>query len=266
MLADQAGALISRAGRLAEQAEPLVQRAGELVGRADGLLERFEPSLRGLEPVLNRLAESTSPAEVDAAIQLIDTLPELVQAMENDVLPIMKTMGTVAPDLRNLLGTSKELNEILGSLPGLGRIKKRVEERQELEDQDRLAEAIRPVPPTRCARQCADPGEAAHHDQSAGKKWIPSGARASSFSIPPRRHIASDRAFSMCTHAHMRAPPCRNPSSDIGDQGRHQDVTGAGAVAELLALPVSGYRSDLDLAGREFTTVVRDEDGPLVGH
>jgi ABC-type transporter Mla subunit MlaD len=146
-LADRAGTLIARAEPLAERVDPLVTQADELVGRAGGLLAEFEPSLRTLEPVLNRLAESTSPAEVDAAIQLIDTLPELVQAMETDVLPIMKTLGTVAPDLRDLLDTSKELNEILGSLPGLGRIKKRVEERQEQEDQDRLANEDPPRSP-----------------------------------------------------------------------------------------------------------------------
>ena len=130
-----------------DSTDPLMQQTGELVGRADGLLELFEPSLRGLEPVVKRLAESTSPAEVAAVIRLIDTLPELVEAMETDVLPIMKTLGTVAPDLRDLLDTSKELNEILGSLPGLGRIKKRVEERQELEDQHRLAKDDPPRSP-----------------------------------------------------------------------------------------------------------------------
>ncbi|MDQ1740709.1 MAG: hypothetical protein QOE53_2361, partial [Pseudonocardiales bacterium] len=146
-LVERAGILLARVEPLAESADPMILQAGELVGRAAGLLAQFEPVLRGLEPVLNRLAESTSPAEVDAAIKLVDTLPELVQAIETDVLPIMKTLGTVAPDLRDLLDTSKELNEILGSLPGLGRIKKRVEERQELEDQERLAKDDPPRSP-----------------------------------------------------------------------------------------------------------------------
>jgi hypothetical protein len=57
--------------------------------------------------------------------------------LEAEILPILATFGTVAPDVRDLLDTTMELNEILGSVPGLGRIKKRVEERQERQDLDR---------------------------------------------------------------------------------------------------------------------------------
>jgi hypothetical protein len=46
----------------------------------------------------------------------------------------------VGPDLHELLFVSRELNEMLGSLPGMGRIKKRVEEEQAEED------AVRPSP------------------------------------------------------------------------------------------------------------------------
>jgi ABC-type transporter Mla subunit MlaD len=146
-LAKQAGELVASTGPLAELAGPMMQQAGELMGRAGGLLDGAEPSLRSLQPMLDRLARTTSPAEVDAVVQLIDTLPQLVQALQNDVLPIVKTLGTVAPDVRDLLDTTKEFNEILGSLPGLGRIKRRVEERQEQEDHDRLAKDDPPRSP-----------------------------------------------------------------------------------------------------------------------
>ena len=49
------------------------------------------------------------------------------------MLPVMTTLGTVAPDLHDLLDVSRELNEMLGKLPGLGRIKRRVEEEQAAE-------------------------------------------------------------------------------------------------------------------------------------
>jgi ABC-type transporter Mla subunit MlaD len=146
-LAKQAGELVATTGPLAELAGPLMQQAGDLVGRAGGLLDGAEPSLRSLQPMLDRLAQTTSPAEVDAVVQFIDTLPELVQAMRDDVLPIVRTLGTVAPDVRDLLDTTKEFSEILGSLPGLGRIKRRVEERQEQEDFDRLAKDDPPRSP-----------------------------------------------------------------------------------------------------------------------
>jgi hypothetical protein len=39
----------------------------------------------------------------------------------------------VAPDLHDLLETSRELNEMLAKLPGMGLIKKRVDEEQDLD-------------------------------------------------------------------------------------------------------------------------------------
>ena len=42
--------------------------------------------------------------------------------------------GSVAPDLHELLDVSRELNEILGKIPGIGRLKRRVEEEDEGDD------------------------------------------------------------------------------------------------------------------------------------
>ena len=53
--------------------------------------------------------------------------------MERDLLPVMRTLGTVAPDVHDLLDVSRELNGMLGKLPGMGRIKKRVDEQQALD-------------------------------------------------------------------------------------------------------------------------------------
>lgn len=145
-LVGRADTLLDRAGGVLDATDPLLKRTDAVLGqteplvsRAKGLLDGAEPSLQRLQPIMDRLASTTSPAEVDAVVQFIDTLPELVQAMRDDVLPIVRTLGTVAPDVRDLLDTTKEFNEILGSVPGLGRIKRRVEERQEQEDIDRLA-------------------------------------------------------------------------------------------------------------------------------
>ena len=41
---------------------------------------------------------------------------------------MLTTLGSVAPDLHELLNVSRELNEILGKIPGVGRLKRRVEE------------------------------------------------------------------------------------------------------------------------------------------
>lgn len=109
----------SRAGDAVGEVEQIVTRVGPL-------LDRFEPLLDKLEPIASKLVDTTSPDEVEAVVQLVNHLPELVDKIDNDVLPILDTLGTVAPDLRELLTTSKELNEIVASIPGLGRMRKHV--------------------------------------------------------------------------------------------------------------------------------------------
>ena len=54
----------------------------------------------------------------------------LAGQVEGDVLPVMRSLSTVAPDVHDLLDLTRELNGMLGKLPGMGRIKKRVDEQQ----------------------------------------------------------------------------------------------------------------------------------------
>ena len=75
-------------------------------------------------------AERDDPDEVAALVRMVDHLPELTARLEEDVLPIMGTLGSVAPDLHDLLAVSRELNDMLAKLPGFGRIKKRIDEEQ----------------------------------------------------------------------------------------------------------------------------------------
>ena len=115
------------------RADGLVADADKSMARLVGLLDAVEPSLTALQPTLERLAETTDPGEVDALVSLVDQLPQLATQVERDVLPILTTLGSVAPDLHDLLDVSRELNEMLAKLPGLGRIKRRVEEQQAAE-------------------------------------------------------------------------------------------------------------------------------------
>jgi len=133
-LIDQVERVVQRADTLVAEVERTRQRTDQVVEQAGALVGDLQPALSQLLPLLEQLADTTSPAEVAAAVALIDHLPLVVAALETDILPILATLDTVGPDLRELLETSKEFNEILGSVPGLGRIKKRVEERQELLD------------------------------------------------------------------------------------------------------------------------------------
>jgi DNA repair ATPase RecN len=140
-----ADVVVERTDAVVARAETVVSRSVESVTAADALLESLvplnqrlttlldslEPSLTRLQPVLERLSETTAPSEVDAMIELIDHLPRLASRMETDIMPVLDSLNTVAPDLHDLLDVSRELNEMLGQIPGLGRIKRRVDEQQE---------------------------------------------------------------------------------------------------------------------------------------
>ncbi len=145
-----------RADAAIDQTAAVVARAGDLTTRAGPLLdqlEQFQPTLLRLQPILERLADTTDPDEVAAIVAVVDLLPELVEKLHTDIVPILDTFGTVAPDLRDLLDVSKELNEMLSAVPGLGRVKRRIEEEQDLQDEIRAEE----VPP-RHRPASADPG------------------------------------------------------------------------------------------------------------
>jgi ABC-type transporter Mla subunit MlaD len=130
-IVDAVESVQERAATAVGRVEQLQARVDQLLTRTGGLLDRYEPALDKLEPILTRLAETTSPDEVDAIVKLVDLLPNVVGKLDEDILPILDTLSTVAPDLRDLLDVSKELNELIGSVPGLGRVKRRIEEERE---------------------------------------------------------------------------------------------------------------------------------------
>ena len=132
---DDAQKQIDRVGTVADDAQKQIDRVGTVaddaavqVGRAASLMDVLEPPLTTLQPTLQTLADTTHPDEVAALVRLVDHLPVLTEQVERDVLPVLSTLGSVAPDVRELLNVSRELNEILGKIPGVGRLKRRVEE------------------------------------------------------------------------------------------------------------------------------------------
>jgi hypothetical protein len=127
-------ALLDAAERIVVDLDALVVAAAATEARLGDLLDRLEPSLTALQPTLARLAETTDPREVDALVSLVDRMPVLAEQVERDVVPVMRTLGSVSPDLHDLLDTSRELNEMLARLPGMGRIKRRVDAQQNAEE------------------------------------------------------------------------------------------------------------------------------------
>ena len=71
-----------------------------------------------------------------ALVRLVDTLPELTDSMEKDVMPVLATLGTVAPDVHDLLTVARELNDMLAKVTGMGRLKRRMDEEEGEDETD----------------------------------------------------------------------------------------------------------------------------------
>lgn len=117
-LLDDVEALVARIEDTRRAADEVVARisendaaAGAVVERAGLLLDRIEEPVTTLQPVLERLAETTDPSEVDALVTVIDQLPALAG--------IVGTMSNVSPDVHELLGTAKDINAMLAKVPFL---------------------------------------------------------------------------------------------------------------------------------------------------
>ena len=127
-VAEAAAAEVARVGVVVDAAATQVERVSTVVdgaaadaGRVAALVDVLEPPMTTLQPTLQALADTTHPDEVAALVRLVDHLPALTVQVERDVLPVLTTLGSVAPDLHELLNVSHELIEILGKIPGIGR-------------------------------------------------------------------------------------------------------------------------------------------------
>jgi hypothetical protein len=75
--------------------------------------------------VLQRMAETLHPSEVDAAVLLIDRLPELLTAVDEDLLPLTRQLQGVGPELHELLTLVEDLHKMVSKLPGMGLVRRR---------------------------------------------------------------------------------------------------------------------------------------------
>lgn len=127
LLLTRAGAAVARIESTRSAAAATIDRVDATVARADALVVLAEPAVLRLLPALERLAATVGPAEVDCVVRLLKLAPELVGRVQQS-LDVLDGLTSVSPDLQDLLASSRELNELLGGLPGMGRVKKRVEE------------------------------------------------------------------------------------------------------------------------------------------
>jgi hypothetical protein len=104
-----------------------VEGASGLIDRMDTLLGTWEPLGRKLAPQAARFADNLSDHEVDAAITLIDRMPVVLEHMDTDLLPVLRTLDRVGPDLHELLEVVEDLRRVVTGLPGVGLLRRRGE-------------------------------------------------------------------------------------------------------------------------------------------
>ncbi|SFK36268.1 hypothetical protein [Geodermatophilus ruber] len=109
-----------------------------LLGRVDPLLETFEGPLQALAPAVRRLAASVEPDEVEAVVTFIDRLPQLMIHLDEDILPVVASMGNVGNDVHDLLDTMQDLRHVVKGFPGSRLFRRRGAE-EVAEDEEREA-------------------------------------------------------------------------------------------------------------------------------
>ncbi|MGH4014003.1 MAG: hypothetical protein ACRDSL_08770 [Pseudonocardiaceae bacterium] len=93
------------------------EQASALTTRTAALLEGYIEPLRRLQPIVRQLAETTEPGEIDALVALLDRLPQLADAMEHEVIPLLGHLDQVGPDVNQLLDSVAQLNRMASRLP-----------------------------------------------------------------------------------------------------------------------------------------------------
>ncbi len=124
----EARALLARVEETRAEAEDVVAGLRATAARLDAMVVLVEPPVIRLVPTLERLGDEVGAEEVASLVAAVRNLPGLEEATRDEVLPALAGMSSVATDLHDLLAASRELNELLGNVPGMGRAKKKVEE------------------------------------------------------------------------------------------------------------------------------------------
>jgi ABC-type transporter Mla subunit MlaD len=116
--------LLTRIDAVVSDIEATGDRAKSLLGRTEDLLATYKGPLRELAPTVGRLAETLEPAEVEAAVSLVDRLPGLLDAVDRDVLPVLAQLRAVGPDVHELLDIVDDVRRLLADLPGVGMLRR----------------------------------------------------------------------------------------------------------------------------------------------
>ena len=124
-----AAALVTEADAVTQRAAGTVESAQRTAGVADGLLATYEPIARKAAPMAEQFVDELSQKEVDAAIRLVDELPVIAEHMISDILPILRTLDRVGPEVHELLEVTHDVRRAIVGIPGFQFFRRRGEDR-----------------------------------------------------------------------------------------------------------------------------------------
>lgn len=124
-----AEAVVGRASGVCDDAAKTVEEAQRTSAGADELLAVYAPTAKKAAPLLDRFVEELSEAEVDAAIRLVDELPQLTEHVLTDILPILRTLDRVGPEIHELLEVTYDVRRAIAGIPGFQFFRRRGEDK-----------------------------------------------------------------------------------------------------------------------------------------
>ncbi len=118
----------TQAHESAAGAAELLAEGAELADAAAVSLGMFRPAMTKLAPLVAQLADNVTTADISRLVDLLRASPAVLEQVQSDVLPVLSSLETVAPNIEELVTASAGLSEMVGSVPGMGKVKKRLEE------------------------------------------------------------------------------------------------------------------------------------------
>lgn len=130
---DSAEAVVAEVERATTSAEHVVHSASLASRTALELVELIDPIARTSIPFARKFVDHLDENEVDAAIEMVNHLPVLVEHMEATI-PILATLDSVAPEVHELLNVTKDVRRAVIGIPGFKFFRNRGQEK--LEDEE----------------------------------------------------------------------------------------------------------------------------------
>ncbi|WP_438388057.1 hypothetical protein [Actinopolyspora saharensis] len=143
-ISTSAGAVVAKAESVSARAAETVERAERTTETVDGLLAAYEPTAHRAAPMVEKFVAELSQKEVDAAIRLVDELPVLTEHVLSDILPILRTLDRVGPEIHELLEVSYDVRRAIVGIPGFRYFRRRGQQR--LADSGEADVAEHPLP------------------------------------------------------------------------------------------------------------------------